>query len=98
MKIIKNEEIVLRQVGEFYFLIDPKLSYNSEVENLFQTDEIGACIWNCIESEDTENGVFIKVLNLFVDEKTDDFKNQVAADVRDFLLVLRKQCFISEVL
>lgn len=46
-----NTEIVIRRVGEFYFLIDPQRSYNSENEDIFQTNEIGATIWNLLPED-----------------------------------------------
>lgn len=98
MRIIKKEEIVLRRVGEFFFLVDPKLSYNSEEESLFQTDEVGACIWNCIYDCDTVEIILAKVLQNFTDEKTPEFIGQVRLDLLDFLTVLKDNGFVSEVI
>lgn len=96
MIYIKNEKIIHRVVGSFHFLVDPCLSYNSENENLFQTDEIGGCIWDCLETGDCLHSVVDKVLRCFNDEKTDDFVSEVTADVDEFISLLINESFVTE--
>ena len=97
MKYSKREDIVLRQVGEFFFLVDPKISYNDNAEDILQTNEIGACIWNCIEPGDSVYEISQKVLSFINDEKTEELVSIVTADTDEFLSTLVKQGLVMEV-
>ena len=88
MKFIKSKGITLRKTGEFYFLIDPKLSYNSDEEDIFQTDEIGACIWNSINDNVDLKTITQKVLSYINDEKTEDLIKTVTNDIEEYLQIL----------
>ena len=93
----KNTEIIHRCVGSFHFLVNPRVSYNSENENLFQTDEIGACIWECLEPIDSFDNVLAKVLECFLDEKTDAFVAMVRDDVSEYINILKCAGYVTEV-
>lgn len=95
--IKKNKEIVLRKVGQFYFLIDPRVSYNSDDEDIFQTDEIGAAMWNCIDEETDFTTVYESFIKLLNDELTPELRRQIDSDLRDYLNQLKVNLFITEV-
>ncbi len=78
--------IVMRKVGEFYFLVDPRLCYNSDSENLFQTNDIGAFIWGSIDKYGSTIEEIISTLwNSIVDDKTDELLSCVRSDVIEFV-------------
>ena len=93
----KNEDIVLRKVGDFFFLVDPRLSYNAEDESLFQTDEIGACFWNSVGTNESLDTILGKLLQFFNDEQTPEFVEQVREDLAEYLQILVSYGFVSEV-
>lgn len=94
--IQKNTQIVLRKVGEFYFLVDPKKSYNNDDESLFQTDEIGASIWDCLEEKSSFEEVFSRFTAMLTDELSDELLDEIRLDMKDFLKQLQKNGFILE--
>lgn len=96
MAYIKNEKIIHRIVGSFHFLVNPYLSYNADNENLFQTNEIGGCIWESIKTGDTLLSVVEKVLDCFNDEKKDEFIMEVTSDVDEFVSLLISEGFVAE--
>ena len=92
-----NTEIVIRRVGEFYFLIDPQRSYNSENEDIFQTNEIGATIWNLLKDHHSVCAVHKALLELLTDEVDTDMSEQIQEDIVSFIGQLKKNGFVSEV-
>jgi hypothetical protein len=92
-----NDEIVLREIGGFFFLINPKLSYNSDAEDIFQTNEVGALIWNCIEDGDNIMRITQKVFLAIDDEKTPALVSAITEDVCEFMSVLCRQGFVQEI-
>lgn len=95
--IAKNEEIVLRKTGDFYFLIDPRKSYNSEEEDIFQTDEIGALFWESISDGDEEENVLDKIIAGLNDIPTPELKEQIRSDLREYLGLLEDESFIKRI-
>ena len=93
----RNSEIVLRKVGSFYFLIDPKKSYNSEQEDIFHTNEIGAAIWGLLEKHHELIDVHKALLSLIKDEIDDDLNMQIKEDIISFVEQLKHNGFVTEV-
>ena len=93
----RDSEIVLRKVGSFYFLIDPKKSYNSEQEDIFQTNEIGAAIWGLLENHHELSEVHKALLLLIQDEIDDDLEMQIKEDIMSFVEQLKHNGFVAEV-
>lgn len=87
MYVKSNDRIILRKCGEFTFLIDPFLSYNSDVEDIIQLDEIGEFIWNGISDK---IGFVTLLNNLFdvIDEPDEELKQTISEDIKAFLTEL----------
>ena len=94
---IKNQNIVLRKVLPSYFLVDITKCYNNTEQKMFITDEMGAEIWNIMNSEDTFEMVYSRLLEKLVDEKTEDLKACVREDLQEYLQLLLDQECIYEV-
>ena len=93
--IKRNPEIVLRKVGDFYFLIDPHRSYNSENEDIFQTNEIGAAIWNLLKDYCNVSEVYTALLELLTDEVDYDMQEQIQEDIVFFINQLKQNGFVD---
>lgn len=93
----KNENIVLRKIEPSYFLVDITKCYNNTEQKMFITDEVGAEIWNTIEDGDVFEAVYEKFLAKLTDEKTDELKECVRADLQEYIQKLLDQECIYEV-
>ena len=90
----KNEDIVLRNVHDSYFLIDIAAEYFKEKCTLYETNPIGAFIWNALdncESIDTIVSGILAQLSEPVDREL------IYADVSEFLKVMKEQGFVEEI-
>lgn len=93
----RNNEIVLRKVGEFNFLIDPRKSYNSDEEDVFQTNEIGAAIWELISEESDIDAIHRSLIALLKDEVDEELGKQIKEDILFFIDQLKCNGFVVEV-
>lgn len=93
----KNPNIVLRKIDPSYFLVDITKCYNNTEEKMFITDEVGAEIWDTITDGDSFETVFAAFLEKITDEKTNDFKMCVKADLKEFIQRLKVQEYLYEV-
>lgn len=96
-KYKRNDRVVLRKCGEFYFLIDPCLSYNSEDEDILQINDFGVLIWESIKTPRQFEEVVRDVLNNISDEKTESLLGMINDDVDSFLNELIKIDFVGMV-
>ena len=93
----RNDRVVLRKCGEFNFLIDPCLSYNSEDEDILQINDFGVLIWESIKKPRQFEEVVGDVLNSVSDEKTESLLRMINDDVDSFLNELIKIDFVGMV-
>lgn len=94
----KNQNIVLRKIYPSYFLVDITKCYNNTEQKMFITDEVGAEIWNTINSGDSFETIYVNLLKKLTNEKTDVLKARVKADLQEFIQLLLEQECIYEVL
>lgn len=95
----RKSDIVLRKVGDFYFLIEPQKSYNSEKEDIFQTNEIGAAIWKLLadyHSIDEIHSELISLLNIPSEELNEDLRAEIKEDIVFFVKQLKKSEYVTE--
>ena len=93
----KNSEIVLRKVGDFYFLIDPRKSYNSDTEDIFQTNEIGAAIWNILSVAHEIDGIHKVLIGMLNEDVDDGMSEEIREDISEFVEQLKLCSFVTEV-
>ena len=96
-KYQRNDRVVLRKCGDFYFLIDPKLAYNSEDEDILQINDIGAVIWKLLKTPKESGEIVREILDGITDDKTIGLINMVKDDVLSFLQELMSIDFIRTV-
>lgn len=94
---VRNQDIVLRKVGSFYFLVDPKKSYNSEHENIFQTNEIGAAIWDLLKDHNDLTAMHKSLISMLADDVDAQMSEQIKEDILSFVLQLEQNGFVTEV-
>ena len=87
MYVKRNDRIILRKCGEFTFLIDPFLSYNSDDEDIIQLDEIGEVVWNGI-SDKTDFEDLLNNLFKVIEEFDEELKHTISEDIKAFLTEL----------
>lgn len=97
MNYRRNSEIVLRKCGDFRFLINPRLSYNKEEEDIIQLDDMGVFIWNSLKEEQALENIVEKILLEVEDDNKNDLKNTVQEDVKMFIKELVLQGYILKV-
>lgn len=91
----RHKRIVLRKCGEFIFLIDPNLSYNSDNEDILQINDIGALIWESIQEPKSVDDIVNDVLDNISDDRTISLINMVKEDVLSFLHELMINDFVG---
>lgn len=97
MKYRQNSEIVLRKCGDFSFLINPRLSYNREEEDIVQLDDMGVFIWELLKEAYPLENVVEKIIMEVEDDNKNELKNMVCEDVGIFLEELVLQGYILKV-
>lgn len=93
MKIVKNSDIVLRDIGGIYFLIDIKRRYNSGNRSLVEINDIGRLIWNALDTFEILDGIIKNVMRV-CDIPPSDEPN-VKADILSFLRYLRDLGYVD---
>lgn len=91
MKIVRNENIVLRDIHAVYFLINIKEKY-WESKSLIQINEIGKNIWNILGQTDDIEQLLNSILKLYDIPK--DEVNFVKDDIQLFLENLKEIGYI----
>lgn len=82
MLIIKNNEIVLRKCGSFTFLVNPRVSYNRNNEEVLQINGTGVFIWDLINNEITFEEVICSLIDS-IDGEVD--REELKRDVLGYL-------------
>lgn len=95
MFVKRNDRIVLRNCGDFKFLIDPFLSYNTEDEDIFQIDDIGKLIWNSIDDYVSLNEIIDIIIESIEDDAPEEMRDAILNDVEEFLMVLKEHSFVE---
>ncbi len=96
-KYQRNDRVVLRKCGEFNFLIDPYLTYNSDDEDILQINDIGTLIWESVKIPKEYNEIIREILESITDDKTMELVNMIKEDVLSFLQELKTIDYIRTV-
>lgn len=90
----KCEDIVLRKVYKSYFLIDICDNYENDKGELFEINEIGNFIWDCLTEEISAPEITNKIIKNIDGEVEYD---EVLKDVEEFLNLLVSINYAKEV-
>lgn len=90
----RNNDIVLRNIHDSYFLIDTTQNYLNDICNLYEINEIGKFCWDslatCVEIED----IVKSLMENLIDEVDYD---EVNSDIREYINMLIDNGFVEEV-
>ena len=89
-----NENIVARVVHGSNFLIDITDDYSNDKCSLYELNDMGMYIWNCIDGHRTVEQIAAVVCEAIIDDVD---QCTILSDVKEFLLKIKKQGFILEV-
>lgn len=93
MIIVKNADIVLRDIGGVCFLIDIKRKYNSGNRALVEINDIGRLVWNSIDTCKTVDGIVDNVVSVCGIPQSDE--PTVKSDILSFLRYLRDLGYVD---
>lgn len=91
--LIKNKNIVLRDIHDSFFLIDITQNYLNDICNLYEINEIGVFIWNALESANSIKEIVDLLLQNIVDDVNYD---EVYDDVEMYIKLLINSSFVEE--
>ncbi len=90
----KKEGIVLRKIHGLYYLIDIKCNYTDDKCYLYETNEIGAFLWENLDRFPGAGALAHELWGQITDEVEEEV---ILADVRGYLKVLQAESFIEEI-
>lgn len=91
---VHNKNIVARIVHGCNFLIDITDDYSNDKCSLYELNEMGMYIWNCIDGYRTVEQIAEAVCEAIIDDV--DYCT-ILSDVKEFFLIIKEQGFILEV-
>lgn len=94
MRLIKNDDVVLRMIHGSIFLIDISDNYSGDKCALYEINETGKFLWNNIEENSTIDGLVDALQDVIIDEVPRDV---LVADVTEYIGDLIDKEFVSEV-
>ena len=94
MYVKRNDRIVLRKCGEFMFLIDPFVSYNSNDEDIIQLDQLGEFVWNNISEKTCFENLLNSIFEI-IEDPDEELKQIISVDIQEFLRVLADLGYVS---
>jgi hypothetical protein len=92
--IIKNKNIVARQVHDTYFLIDITEDYLNDKCSLYETNEMGYFIWKQLDVSNNSTDITKAILSVIQDDV--DY-SMIYNDVDGFIHLLIGEQFLEEV-
>lgn len=92
MIIKKNTNIVLRKIHGSFFLVDISDDYSGDKCALYEVNETGMFIWNCINNIRSANDIAMLLKEAIVDDV--DY-TVIYKDVLEFLNTLRLKHFVE---
>lgn len=94
MRLIKNDDVVLRMIHGSIFLIDISDNYSGDKCALYEINETGKFLWNNIKENSTIDGLVDALQDVIIDEVPRDV---LVADVTEYIGDLIDKEFVSEV-
>lgn len=94
MRLIKNDDVVLRMIHGSIFLIDISDNYSEDKCALYEINETGKFLWDNIEENSTIDGLVDALQDVIIDEVPRDV---LVADVTEYIGDLIDKEFVSEV-
>lgn len=89
---IQSEDIVMRKIGDSYFLIDIHQNYSTD--NMFlHINDIGGFIWEILGSAITVEGISEILLAKLSDRETCD-RDEIIRDISSFIDLLTKSGYV----
>lgn len=90
----RNENIVLRQTGDTYFLVDITDNYLDSTCTLYETNEIGAFVWNVLEKNSKLDDIVQRLIEVIIDDVNYE---DVYEDIKEYLRILVNEKFVEEI-
>jgi len=90
--IRKKDGIVFRKIHGLFYLIDIKCNYTDDKCFFYELNEIGAYLWNSI---DTFNTIESLAHNLYEQIVDDVDEAVIIADVQEYMSVLENEGFVE---
>lgn len=94
MRLIKNDDVVLRMIHGSIFLIDISDNYSGDKCALYEINETGKFLWGNIEENSTIDSLVDALQDAIIDEVARDV---LVADVTEYIRDLIDKEFVSEV-
>lgn len=91
--LIKNKNIIKRQIHDTYFLIDITQNYLENTCSLYEINEIGAFIWDELDTSHTVIEIAQKLCDAIIDPIA---LEDLLEDVEDYINILKKEKFVVE--
>lgn len=92
--LTKSHNIVFRKIHGTAFLIDISDNYAGDSCALYELNETGAFLWDCLDHIGTVEGLAKALQNAIVDEVEYDI---IFNDVNEYIHVLAGKQFLKEV-
>lgn len=89
-----NKNMVLRKIHDSFFLIDITQNYLNDKCTLYEVNEVGAFIWQQLESGCEASEVFSNIMSSIILE--DGSSNDVLSDLNEYLNVLQASGFLED--
>lgn len=91
--VIRNENIVERNIHDSIYLINIKQSYMNDKCCLYEINEMGSYIWNMISGKQTINDIANQISS---DMDVQDIDiNEIKNDIVDYIELLAKEGFLE---
>lgn len=91
--IIKNENIVLRNIHAVYFLINIKQKYYEDNRSIVKINEVGKTIWELLDDMHTSDELINQIIKIYEIGATDI--ELIREDVASFLSNLQLLGYIK---
>lgn len=88
----KRDGIVCRKIHDLFYLIDIKCNYYDDKCYLYELNEVGAFLWNCIDEYNTVALLTRRLLAEIIDDVDEKI---VEADVEQYIQNLMLEGFVE---
>ena len=93
MRLVKNINVILRSIHGSFFLIDISDNYSGDRCSLYETNEIGKFLWECLDEKKSVEDLVEALQRAIIDEIPYDV---LYNDVTEYIVDLKNKGFVME--